>query len=434
MIDRDKFEVIILSAFGRQAELPATNRIYSLLEGFYENGIQVHLITPDLPLITETNLSNFKVHVIKKGLVQRLVSASLAALQSLLEKQTTDRKRFKPVYQKESKLLSYYSFFFYSKTPIPIVRTYLYAKNLSKRILKKNKKPIIITSVAPGCYLLVGVLLKKYFKKRIIWIADYQDPLEENPLLNYKTTKIIEKADTYAFQYADCITVPEQILTETLTKTAKAKNLDIRRKCFVLKPGITKKTSSALKEQKSTFSIIYGGTIYREQIPGLKALLKALKNNANFKFIYAGFTPEIVRDTLNELNLSGKNVEVYDLLPRSAFENLLEKGDVLLALSTFAKAYNVLGSKIYSLLGYDKPLLIIAPKNKEIDELAKKAGGVYVVEADEEKVENELFKIQNALMSQQNFRSKKFIEENSSKENVRRFIAEFLQEYLKNAL
>lgn len=420
-----KFEVIIISAFGRQAELPGTNRIYSLLKGFYENGIRVHLIIPDLPYITETDLKNFDVQVIKKGIIQKIITAILSEIQKALEKKAKNPQMMKPVYKTGSRLMGYYTFFFYSKTPIPILRSFWSAKKLSKKLFSKGIKPVVITSVAPGCYLFVGKLLKIIFGNRIVWIADYQDPIEDNPFLNYKSNRIIKMANNFAFKYSDVIIAPEQTVIETISQTAIKRGFEISNKCYVLKPGIDFRKNVKPKAKKP-YSIIYGGTIYFERIPGLKALLKGIKSSRNYIFLYAGFTPEVVKDLSSQLNLSKTQVRIFDVLPKPKFEKLLEESDILLALGTFGGSFNAPGGKIYSLLAYDKPLLIITPKTKDLEELAKTAGGVYLSDANKDEIIETLKQIEKDLENKNTFRNPEFIEKNSDKVRVSRFISEFL--------
>jgi hypothetical protein len=142
----------------------------------------------------------------------------------------------------------------------------------------------------------------------------------------------------------------------------------------------------------------------------------------------------VVRSLIRELGISEDRVRISDVLPKPEFEKLLEVSDILLALGTFGSSYNAPGGKIYSLLGHDKPLLIISPKTEELETTAKMAGGVYISDASEKEVMETLNQIKKDLEAKKTFRSLEFIEKNSDKARVGRFISEFLQECLRNAL
>lgn len=425
------FKVIILSAFGRQAELPGTQRIYSLLKGFHDNNFEVHLVTPDLPFITEKDLSEFNVHIIKKGVLQKLTAWILSLVQKILEKgKSASTESFKPVYKEGSRLMSYYTFFFYSKQLLPLYKTYKHTKKLCKEAIKKSQKPVVITSVAPGSYLLVGYFLKRFFKNSLIWIADYRDPIENEPMLSYSSNWFIRIANNYAFNLADGITAPEKVIIETLKSTARSRNIEISGKTHLLKLGVTPVKSS--KNTKKPYTIVYGGTVYPARAVGLKKLLYSLKEIGDFKFIYAGFTPEIVAELMSEAGLEEDKCSILNLLPKPELEKLLSSSSIHLVLGTFTGNYNAPGGKIYSLLAYDKPLLVISPKTPELLEIAQNAGGVYLVDADEKEIKNALNEIAQALESKTSFRNKTFFEKYSHKEMVRQFISEFLPEALKN--
>ena len=430
---KKRFEIIVISAFGRQAELPGTQLIYSLLKGFHDNNFVTHLVTPDLPFVTELDLSEFNVHIIEKGFLQKLTSTLLSGVERFLQKRKgASRVPLKPAYRKGSRLMLYYTFFFYSKQLLPLYKTYKHVKKLSLQLIRDNIKPIIITSVAPGSYLFVGYLLKRHFKDKIIWIANYQDPLENNPLLSYPESYLLRLADNLAFRYADAITAPEKVITKTLISTAKARNIDITERIYLLKQGITPKKIPSKPVQP--YTIIYGGTIYLAMLPGLNALLESIKESNNFKFIYAGFTPEVVKKTAAKVKLEKEKYVVYDLLPKQEFENLVASSSIVVVFGTFHKNYVVPGSKIYSFLAYDKPILIISPKTKELIEIAHDAGGVYVTEANEREIKNTLEEIVKEINSKLFFRHKEFFEKRSHKQMVKDFISEFFPEALENPL
>lgn len=427
----NNFLVIVISSFGRQAELPGSQRIYSLLKGFHDNNVETHLITPNLPYITLNDLSEFQVHVINKGIFQYITIIVLSLIQNILRlRKFKSDLSFKPAYKKGSLLIAYYTFLFYSKQIIPLYRSYKLAKKLCVQAIKKNRIPIVITSTSPGSYLLLGYYLKKYFGNSIIWIADYRDPLEDNPILNYPDNFIYYFTDNVTFKYSDLIISPESTFIKIITNTAKKRGFDITNKTYVLKNCVIpkKKLRVQANNTKSIKTIFYGGTVYLEQLQGLKILFESLKERTDYRFIYAGYTPEIVIKTLHETGLQQKKFEVFDVLSKPDYERLLSNSDVLLALGTFIDSYKITGGKLRSLLGYDKPILIVSPKTSELIHLSQEAGGIYLAELNKNELKSALEKISKDLNSKTTFRNKDFLISNSAKVIVEKFLRECLIE------
>lgn len=431
---REKYDVIILSAFGLQAKFQASWRIYSLARGFFENGFKVTLITPDSKEKDKTSIEDY-INVIKvpQGIIQtffKLAFSSFLGLRSLFKKS----KPLKTAYLVDSKTAQIYNYFFLSKKPLPLIKTFLKARKLIKRACLKEKKVILVTSSGPGSYHLLGFLLKKVFKDKIVWVADYRDPLSNNQILLSRPLKILEVTDRLTLKNANFITTPENGTLQALKDLKN--NLKIKQNpiFFEIQPGIEEKNLSfESSTEKSILTIYYGGTIYYQQLHALKAFLMVLKKRKDLRFVYSGFSAELLKNLAQKISIPQNRLQVLDVLDKKEYEKKIAESNILLVIGTSDPKYPALGGKLYKLLQFNKPLLVISAQNPEILELARLAGGVYLAEIDPEKVEQAIEKIRADLSKKNVFRKAEFFKEFSHKNQVRKFL-EKLADLEKNNL
>ena len=387
-------KVVIISAFGLQAELPASKRVCDLLAGFLELGIPARLLTPELPFLTRNSVPDVNLILVKTGLLQVFfenaigISVRMAqVVRSLItgfKSENLEKAVVKPVYLRSGRLLQFYLFFFYSKRLLPLLRMY---KTASKDIQSLSAGPpvIVITSSAPGSMHLIGYLLKRKFGKKIIWVADFQDPLERSELLGIKSNFLYSFTDKLVFKHAQLICYPSPTLHKILDQTARDHGFDISEKLYLLPFAINipaqaceQRTTPTAKSTKRLLTVFYAGTIYKEMENPLRAFLHALIRSGSYQFLYAGFTSEVVRKIANELRIDSELIKIHDVLPKATVLDLYMHSDILLSLVSFGKEIKVAGSKLFELLATEKPILLIAPEGADYLDLVNEVGGVWI--------------------------------------------------------
>jgi hypothetical protein len=422
-----RVKVILMSAFGLQPELSASQRVISILKGFYLNNVKPCLIVPTIPKTNNKDIEFADVYLVRNGLIQKITYFILDVLKKILShKGNGAEKKIKTAYSKGNAYLAIYTFFFYGKVILPLFKTYKLANKLIIRALESQDKPIVITASNPGSFHLIGYFLKKKYGRKIVWVADYHDPLEDDPILRFPSLFIYKYTNNKVFEFADKIASPSQQALNVIRETALKRNYLIDKKTYFLPLGIEQKVKCKITNKDW---IIYGGTIYPERAPGLKALLEAIKKSRDFKFVYAGFTNEIVEEIINEVNLPKDKVKIFPLIEKPDFEKLLASCGVILILGTFGTKYKVLGSKIFEALAYDKPVLVIAPEDSDYFDIIKQAGGVYVADANSETILTVLEQIKADILIRKSFRNDDFFAKYSSKKIIDRFLKDLEKLY-----
>lgn len=397
--------VIVVSAYGLKKESPATYRIKALLKGFEEANLICHLITVD-PCEPkdqiEAEYSSWES--LQPNMVQKLIKWLLELIKNEKEKKGS---AVKTAYNPSNLYVALYGFFFTYRYPVPFLRIYNRAARKIRRLIEDGLKPLLIISSSPGILHIIGYLLKAKFGKDIIWIADFQDPLENDPILETPENFIFRKTDDLVFKKADWITSPSSEVLRIISETATRRGFNVKEKMLLLPFGvidIKKSSEKAITSKEKT--ILYGGTLYLERTKGFQALLDALKELQNYTVIYAGFTPELATSLLENSSLTKGRYRVYGLLEKEKYEKLIRSSSILLVLGTSKSKYRVIGSKVFELLSYNKPILIIAEKNSDYYRTLKSLKGVYWSEPEPSQVLKTLQRIEEEIFVEEFQRTK----------------------------
>lgn len=404
---------IIVSAFGMKKELSASQRILLLIKGLSQNGENIKFITfgtteDELP----DELKDISVTVIRPSIFARALKKAVVKFR----KSGLGSLSFE---EKDSHIFSLYTFFFLQGYLLPLVKTTLTVAKTVFATLKERRTPVLVTSTPPACYHLIGLAVKLIFGRDLVWIADYQDPLSHSPFLKSTNSLLYRITDRSVMRGCDLATVPFKNLQDYLNKVAVRLNAGKPVEFYLLPKGIdrrdTPRSSASLP-----IEILYGGSIYKSQLPGLEALLHAIENRSEFKFVYAGPSFQLVQSILNSANV--KNCEVLGFLAHDEYQAVVEKAGILLVLGTFLEGAAFYGGKLYELLGYEKPVLYIGPETDEIREIALKAGGMHVSKDDPDEILSVLKRIEKELKEKARHRKEEFYRLNSPAAVATRFV------------
>lgn len=415
-----ELDFIIVSAFGLKKELSASQRIRSLLNGLASIGRSPYFVTFKEDEILETlNHEGISVITIKPSLMARIIKFIINKLKKENDRPVSFEER-------DTVLFGIYIYFFLHGYLLPFFRTFFKSVSLIKLSLKNRKKPVLITSVPPALYHLIGVLSKLIFKNRIVWVADFQDPISNSPFLKQTNSFLFRFTDRMAWKNLDLAIVPFEVLRQFLIKTCSKYVSNIESKIFFLPKGVEKNPTNKKMTGKK-LRVFYGGSLYKSQSIGFERLIEAAKNMNDVEIVYAGPSYPFVRFLGSKYQASF--LKVNKTLPYDDFLKKAGDSDVLLVISTFFENITFFGGKIFDYLSFDKPILVITPKNQEIDMLSQMAGGIYCVDADADKIRETLENIRMLLKTKKTFRKESFYRDYSHSSQARRLV-ELIDQFL----
>ncbi|MCX8167142.1 MAG: hypothetical protein N3E37_04815 [Candidatus Micrarchaeota archaeon] len=394
-------KIIVVSAFGIDRKESASQRIFSLIKGLSENGFIVDFITfkYEEGIINDEISKLCNIIYIRPSLLSSIVRKIINTFKK-------GKSHGKPGFfeSRDSVFWSLINFFFTKGHIVPLIKSFVATvKAISGQ---KMKDPVIIlTSTPPPSYHIIGLITKFIFRKRIIWIADYQDPISFSPFIKSTNNLLFRMIDKLVWRYCDLSITPFKVLKDYLEKVQERLGI-VNKNIFFLPKGIEMQTSTFGSKINHNYKIIYGGSLYSAQLPGIYALFEALKALPDFSFVYAGYSAETLMNISSQYGL--QRVKIHKTVPYEEFNRLVIEADIILVLSTFFKEATFFGGKLYEFLGFDKPILVIAPKNEEIEELSYEAGGIYISDANPENIKQTLERIAEDLKKKKNFRKSEF--------------------------
>ncbi len=449
MKDNKKLTFIIISVFGIPREYSASERVFALLKSLYKEGFEVHYITEEIDCKSKNDLTFAETIVLKRSILQKLERFFIGLLFRFIKK--SDKQNTKPqtnqtaftrqkkVNELKKRLLCLRDFFTFNRQHIPVLRMVVAAFKLTKKINKEspNSKVVLITSAAVGSTHLVGCLLKKIFRKNLIFVASYHDPLEFDPYSIYDTCLPLKLTNNCVFKNADLIIPASKPVAEKLIKVALSRNIDISKKTEVIYTGvqesdlITYSTTKSFEQNQKKLKIAYTGTIYENHLLALEVLLKAIENlikrsNWSIRFYYAGLSSGILKQIIKSKFSEKLQSALDDLgfITKEETQKIQLNSDCLILLMKpkSEDEYSALTGKIFEYLKFKKPILVVGDSNEEINELFKDSKYVFITEFDERDVENKLLKIVNFLSEKHPEDIFEIPEELKREENIKKLI------------
>jgi glycosyltransferase involved in cell wall biosynthesis len=250
-------------------------------------------------------------------------------------------------------------------------------------VIKKRKKIFtkegIIFAVYPVLSdLLVGIAIKKMFNFPLIidFRDDYLGVAQNN--MNFIGKVVAKKLERKFIKHADYITVTTEHLKKTLLKRYDLKEENILTVYNVVRNSnaiLDKVKIRSEKHEKSTFSVVYAGTISKSQ--GCEVICKAYKKlisshpelvdklkieiyapeNRYFKKV---FKPEMI-----------KGINYNGFIPHSNLLEKLYKADIgFLSLTDSIYSYAT-PTKLFEFIDLEVPILACLPKGEAKDIIEK---------------------------------------------------------------
>ena len=248
-----------------------------------------------------------------------------------------------------------------------------YLKRAKSLIRNLDGKTIILTSHPYPTSHIAGYFIKKKYKKKVLWIADYRDLWTLNHNYSYNSLRQFadEKLEKNIIKKADLITTVSNSLAETQSDF-------LRRKVNVIYNGYSIDNSkvSKLNFYNSKFLsnnkkyILHVGSLYFDfmNIDLLISSLNEIKEN-NFEIHFIGNFSAELEKKIHQNNLSEK---IYQLgkFNRSESIEIQKKYDFLLIFDSdnekgksYQNSTGVLPLKFFEYIQSTKPILCLGGKS-----------------------------------------------------------------------
>lgn len=255
-----------------------------------------------------------------------------------------------------------------------------------KKVVKEQKIDVIVSTGPPHSMHLIAQKLKQQTKVK--WLADFRDPwsnLYYNEDFSHSSIakRIHQNLEKKVLQQADVVTTVSNSLKKDFDKIAK--NVKVITNGFDTK--VLEKTAAHLDDK---FSISYIGLLPKQSNSDLffRVIKILIDSNKGFK---KDVQLNFVGDIANEVKLS---VEKYNLenyvtfkgyVPHKKAIEFQQKSQVLLLLIPNVKHNKgILTGKLFEYLKSKRPILAIAPKEGDLDEILQKTNTGFVIDYEDE--------------------------------------------------
>ena len=264
---------------------------------------------------------------------------------------------------------------------------YVYTVNkylsITSNLINRMDCPIIVLTSHPyPTSHIAGFLLKKKYKEKIIWIADYRDLWTLNHNYSFNKVrryfdKILEKRIT---NNADIVTTVSQSLANAQTKFLN-KNVSIiyNGYSFINDVGINIKPYKEMYFKYDKKYILYVGSIYFDNMD-LNLLISNLKKyNNNFEIHFIGSYSDELQKMIVDNQLS-YYIKQNGSFSRKESMQIQKLYDYLLMFDSTTDS-GVIPLKFYEYIQASKPILCVGgTKNSEVKQIIRKIKRGYILE------------------------------------------------------
>ena len=242
-----------------------------------------------------------------------------------------------------------------------------------KKYIEQNNIDVIVTTGPPHSIHLIGLKLKKYFDKKIIWVADFRDPWSEIYYIEVLkpsqwALNKIKKYEYKTLTNADIITVTANDLAKKFKKISN--NINIQ----VIENGYEKIffEKDVLTIAPSEFNIVHLGVLSQPRNPSnlWKALDEIKKQNKEFSNISEiKLIGNIDGSIIEEINKNDLQ-EITQILPpvshQESIKYEMDAAILLLIIENASSAKSIIPGKIFEYLAAGRPILGIGPTDGDV--------------------------------------------------------------------
>ncbi|MFP4018003.1 MAG: glycosyltransferase family 4 protein [Bacteroidales bacterium] len=247
------------------------------------------------------------------------------------------------------------------------------AVQLGKKIIKKEKPDIILSTAPPPTAHLIAERLSRW--SHIKWIADFRDPWTniyyyEKLKINPISKKINQRLEKRVLKAADKIIN----VSDNFFPNFNEENKIVRIENGYDPDEIPKSKSGKRKNKK--FTIRYIGSLKRNQffqnfIDILKEISQAEKYQGNIKLEIIGYIDPQIKDYINK-NLTNLETKTETFIPhKEAIQKMAESDLLILAIGQGKQSKNVISTKIFEYMMTGKPVLAFGDRNGSANKILR---------------------------------------------------------------
>jgi glycosyltransferase involved in cell wall biosynthesis len=239
-------------------------------------------------------------------------------------------------------------------------------------IRKYHIRNVYITAY-PFSAFLIGLLLKKVFKERIFWVADYRDSWQFDTLLDKRVHKFrmrqIRKMDELTLKKCD-----EAIFCTEYQRNQYCEAYAwVTMKSMVLTNGYDEDDFLHLEPVKyDKFTILFMGKTYLFYVSPIP-LLKAIQDAGlpDFQYVQIGSVPKEILDQIRINHLDFYHFEGYK--PHAEALNYATGADInTVILNSDEASKGIYSGKIFELLRIGRPILVVGPETGVVKDLIER--------------------------------------------------------------
>jgi glycosyltransferase involved in cell wall biosynthesis len=368
-------KILILSYFFQPCNLTASRRVSGFAEHFHKFDIYPIIITRNWDISIEKPEDVLKstgsdvIHI-KTSNYEVYYLPYRSNLRDKVFLNSHNNLLFKYL----SKILTIISMVgeLFSTKFIPYNNLYKFTYNY----LKKNKDiDLVFTSANPFNQFKFGHLLSK--KLNINWIADYRDSWTTNKMatqvrgINYFLYKLQEKFEKKWVSTAKVFTTVSDEYVLQIEKFVKTPG-------YTILNGYDYKLTPEKNNDKSTFKIVFNGTMYYNQpieefIDAINTINKTSEVKIHVYFPGLAFEPKQAKRVESCIVNNEKYFHIYNWLPKEYVLQIQKDADLLLMLS-YKGFKGIPSSKLYEYIGAQKNILLYPSDNDIIESILLKTG------------------------------------------------------------
>lgn len=262
-------------------------------------------------------------------------------------------------------------------------------------LIKKHKIRNVYITAFPFSAFLVGIMLKKCFKDRIFWVADYRDAWQFEPILGEAVPPfrqaIIRHWDKSVLKYCDRAVFVTPLIQQTYTKHFKW----LKGKTSCITNGYDEADFLDLEPNlSSSTSLLYMGKLYGVQRRNIMPLLQVMKDmELQLPLMHVGTVDRDAKAYIDEGNYDFYSYHGY-VSHQEAIELALGARINLSLINDDEDSEGVYTGKVFELLRAQRPILALGPPRGVVKDLIEAThSGEYAHLNNPEKIEAALKKL-----------------------------------------
>jgi len=238
----------------------------------------------------------------------------------------------------------------------PYINTFL---KQTEKIIQEKKIQHVCLTVGPFAYASILPELKKKYPQLKITL-DFRDYWEDN--LSTEIIKYESEKQSNVMQSVDLVLTPNTEMC-TYYKTMYCKKTYCLPHCIDEDYMTAAKNFKALQNNSRSFTIVYGGNLYKKMESYILQLIQLIKSIQQKEFSVKLKIYTTQPSYINLFNENNINVELYEQVPTKQFIEVALNSNLLIIIRPDWSPH-AFSTKFFEYAALRKPLLYIGPKGE----------------------------------------------------------------------